>query len=54
MWLPDWLYKALPFIYAIAGALAVYNGGNLIGRGYGVLLIFTAYLVWSLRKEHRS
>jgi len=51
MWLPDLLYKALPFIYVLAGVLAVFHGQNLPGRGSGVLLVFTAILVWKLRKQ---
>jgi hypothetical protein len=51
MWLPDWLYKTLPLIYMVAGLLAIYHAGNLIGQGSGVLLILTAFLVWKLRKD---
>ena len=51
MWLPDWLYKALPFIYAVTGALAVCNGKNSTGQCSGALLFFAALLIWSLRKK---
>jgi hypothetical protein len=54
MWLPDWLYKTLPFIYALMGGLAVYHGANLVGRASGVLLILTAFLIWLLRKGQGS
>jgi len=51
MWLPDWLYKTLPFIYAVTGALAVCSGNNSTGQCSGTLLFFAALLIWSLRKK---
>lgn len=54
MWLPDWLYRVLPLIYILSGVTAIYHGENLIGQGSGLILIFTAILVWKLRKECRS
>ena len=51
MWLPDWLYKALPIVYALAGLLAIYHASNFIGQGSGVLLFLTAFLIWKLRKD---
>jgi hypothetical protein len=51
MWLPDWLYKALPLLYTVSGVFAIYHAGNLVGQGSGVLLILTALLVWKLRKD---
>jgi hypothetical protein len=51
MRLPDWLYKALPFIYVVTGALAVCNGKDFTGQCSGALLIFAALLIWTLRKE---
>ena len=51
MWLPDWLYRALPYIYAAAGIASIYNGENALHVGSGLLLIFTAFLVWKLRSN---
>ena len=49
MWLPDWLYNALPFIYTMGGLLSIYHANNIVGQGSGVLLIFAGFLVWNLR-----
>jgi hypothetical protein len=51
MWLPDWLYKYLPFIYAVAGLFSIYYANNLVGIGAGALLIFAGFLVWNFRKR---
>jgi hypothetical protein len=51
MYLPNKLYKTLPYFYVVAGLLAVYFGENPVGQGSGFLLIFTAFLIWKLRKE---
>jgi hypothetical protein len=54
MWLPDWLYIVLPHIYAAMGILAIYSGDNAVSVGSGVLLVFTAFLVWKLRSEYKT
>jgi hypothetical protein len=51
MWLPRWLYRAQPFIYSIAGVLAIYYSDRAIGYASGALLIFTAFLVFKLRAD---
>jgi len=50
MWLPDWLYKALPHIYMAAGLLSLYHATNMIGKASGVPLILAALFVWHSRK----
>jgi len=54
MWLPDWLYKALPFVYAVSGMIAVYSGGNFVGYGSGLLLVLTGLMVFKLRAGHAT
>jgi hypothetical protein len=49
MWSPDWLYKALPFIYALGGIFAIYSADNVVGYGAGALLVLTSFLVFKLR-----
>jgi hypothetical protein len=49
MWLPDWLYKALPFVYALGGTFAIYSADNVVGYGAGALLVLTGFLVFKLR-----
>ena len=53
MWLPDWLYNALPFFYAGGGILSIYYANHPVAYGSGVLLILTALLVFKLRKDSR-
>lgn len=54
MWLPDWLYNALPFVYAGGGMLSIYHANHPVAYGSGVLLILTAFLVFKLRKDYRA
>ena len=51
MWLPDWLYKALPFICSIAGIAIVNYEQNLSVREAGALLILTAIVIWLIPKH---
>jgi hypothetical protein len=54
MWLPDWLYNALPLIYAGGGILSIYHANHPVAYGSGMLLILTAFLVFKLRKDYRE
>jgi len=54
MWLPEWLYKLLPHLYAATGLSAICLGNNAMSAGSGLLLVVTAFLVWKLRSKHRS
>jgi hypothetical protein len=49
MWLPDWLYKSLPLIYALCGMFSIYSADNVVGYGAGGLLVLTAFLIFKLR-----
>jgi hypothetical protein len=54
MWLPDWLYKTMPHIYAVVGILAICIGKDDLGIGSGMLLVYLAFLILHLRKENRE
>jgi hypothetical protein len=54
MWLPNWLYTSLPFIYSLAGGVAIYYANHPVGYASGVLLILTALLVFKLRKDSKA
>ena len=54
MWLPDWLYKSLPYIYSLMGMLTIYYAKHPVGYVSGVLLILTALLVFKLRKDSKA
>lgn len=49
MWLPEWLYRALPYLYAAAGMLSLIYSDHPVGKASGLLLLLTAYLVFSWR-----
>ena len=54
IWFPEWLYRTLPLIYVIGGALMFYLfGEETIGRFSGLLLCAAAILIWGLRRHAR-
>jgi hypothetical protein len=53
-WKPDWLYKAMPYIYSVAGLAAIIHFDMPAGYGSGALLLFAALLIWMKRKKSRS
>jgi hypothetical protein len=54
MWLPDWLYRALPNLYGLAGLVTVYKFNTLLGICSGVLLITTAGLIFIMRRDYQQ
>jgi len=54
MWLPDKLYEFLPYLYGVAGLATLYTFDNLLGFGSGILLLFTAGLIWLMRRDYRQ
>lgn len=54
MWIPNWLYNSLPYIYLIIGMLAIYLADHPVGQGSGVLLVLTTLLIIKLRKYYRT
>jgi hypothetical protein len=54
MWIPNWLYNSLPYIYSIIGMLAIFYADHPVGHGSGVLLILTTLLIFKLRKDYRA
>ena len=46
-------YEALPYLYAIGGAIAILHGGPSILKGSGVLLIVASLAILRLRRVHR-
>jgi positive regulator of sigma E activity len=54
IWFPAWLYRFLPLIYLVCGALMFYLfGDEIIGRLSGFLLFAAAILIWGLRLHAR-
>ena len=54
MWLPEWLYRALPLIYAGGGAMMFHlSGDEFVGRLGGGFLFAAAILIWGLRLHAR-
>jgi hypothetical protein len=54
MWLPNWLYHSLPFIYAAIGMLAIYLSDRPTVRGPGLLLVLIAFIILKMRWDYRS
>lgn len=54
MWLPDRLYEALPYLYALAGFATATYFDTLVGFASGFLLLLTAGLVWMMRRDYRQ
>ena len=54
MWLPDWLYKSLPYLYALAGMLTINYFEVITGFVSGLLLILTAGLVFLMRLDYQK
>jgi hypothetical protein len=53
MWFSDKLYELLPFLYGLVGIIAIVKFDTAIGYGSGALLLFTACLVWFMRRDNR-
>lgn len=50
IWFPGWLYRLLPLLYLVGGALMFYLfGDETVGRFSGLLLCAAAVLIWGLR-----
>jgi ABC-type glucose/galactose transport system permease subunit len=47
--LPDWIYKALPYVYVLVGAVALSGTDFSAGRLSGLLLIMAAALILKMR-----
>jgi hypothetical protein len=54
MWLPDSVYKALPFVYLTAGISAMFFADHIIGYGACLLLVFAGLLILKLRKDNSA
>jgi hypothetical protein len=54
IWFPAWLYRSLPLIYVVGGALMFYLfGDKTIGRLSALLLFAAALLICGLRLHAR-
>jgi hypothetical protein len=54
MWMPDKLYELLPFLYGLVGLFTLYKFDTAYGYASGFLLVFTACLVWVMRRDYRK
>ena len=52
--IPDRLYELLPYLYAIAGVVTINYVETSLGYASGILLIFTAGLVFLMRSDYRQ
>ncbi|MFM9914647.1 MAG: hypothetical protein ACKVOX_02475 [Rhizobacter sp.] len=55
MWLPDWLYESLPFLYAITAALCLFALEASFGSAISTAALSAAALTtWNMRYRARS
>ncbi len=55
MWLPDWLYESLPFLYAITAALCLFALESSFGSAMSTTAMSAAALMtWNMRRRARS
>lgn len=50
---PDWVYEILPWLYFVAGVLAMLLIGNTMAVFGGLTLIATGCVVWLTRRHYR-
>lgn len=53
MFLPDWIYRMLPFSYVLVGIIVATKMDSSIAVGSGALLVFTGLLIWKMRADYR-
>lgn len=53
MFLPDWIYRVLPFVYILIGLIVATEMDSIIGTGSGVLLGITGLIIWKMRIDFR-
>ena len=54
VWFPAWLYRLLPLLCVLGGALRFYlYDDDTVGRLSGLLLWAAAILIWALRLHAR-
>jgi hypothetical protein len=49
--IPEPIYKALPYIYALGGLASLFNFDPTIGKISGVLLISASLIIFKLRSK---
>jgi uncharacterized membrane protein YdjX (TVP38/TMEM64 family) len=49
VYLPGFLYKAVPFVYLLAGILAILGGGSIFGKLAGGVLVLIAINIFYKR-----
>ena len=53
-WIPDWLYKLLPYIYIVVGLLTIFSLEGKVAMVSGILLSNIGFLLIGLRRYHFS
>ena len=51
---PEWLYEALPYVYAVAGIATIAKQGGLLSILSGGLLVSAGVSIWWLRRSYRQ
>ncbi len=53
IFLPKWIYEALPYVYIMLGVLG-FTFPETYGRISGIVLVFCSLLILKMRKEYRK
>jgi hypothetical protein len=54
MYVPEWIYRLLPFVYVAAGLYAAWSLGSTLGVACGLLLALAGGLIARMRREART
>ena len=54
MWLPNWFYEMLPYLYVVAGFATASFLDTPLGYIAGLLLLLTGCLIWMMRRDYRQ
>ena len=55
MWLPDWLYERLPFLYIATGGMCLwFLGTSFAATLSAVVLVVAAFLTYIRRRDARQ
>lgn len=53
MFLPDWIYRMVPFVYIAVGLIVASHESSSIVVSSGALLVMAGLLVWKMRIDYR-
>ena len=52
MYIPDWIYRLLPYAYVVSGAFAMIALRTTLGFVCGAILISAGAIIWKMRRDY--